>query len=50
MIRQALGEERTQVFERKCANSPRPQRARQVKSKVKSQLIIFFDIKGRQDV
>jgi hypothetical protein len=27
-------------------NSPRPKKARQVKSKVKSMLIIFFDIKG----
>jgi hypothetical protein len=27
-------------------NSPRPKAARQVKSKVKSMLIIFFDIKG----
>jgi hypothetical protein len=27
-------------------NSPRPKKARQVKSKVKSRLIIFFDIRG----
>jgi hypothetical protein len=27
-------------------NSPRPERAGQVKSKVKNLLIIFFDIKG----
>jgi hypothetical protein len=28
-----------------CPNSPRQKKARQVKSKVKSMLIIFFDIK-----
>jgi hypothetical protein len=27
-------------------NSPRPKKVRQVKNKVKSMLIIFFDIKG----
>jgi hypothetical protein len=48
MIRQALEERRmsfTQVFEWKSSNSPKPKKARQVKSKVKSILIIFFDIK-----
>jgi hypothetical protein len=30
----------------KNPNSPRQQKARQVKSKVKSMVIIFFDIKG----
>jgi hypothetical protein len=30
----------------KSSNSPRPKKARQVKSKVKSMLITFFDIKG----
>jgi hypothetical protein len=30
----------------KSLNSPRPKNAKQVKSKVKSMLIIFFDIRG----
>jgi hypothetical protein len=30
----------------KSPNSPRPKKARQVKRKVKSKLIILFDIKG----
>jgi hypothetical protein len=45
MIRQAFMKESmpcTQVFEWQV----RPEMVRQVKSKVKSRLIIFFDIKG----
>jgi hypothetical protein len=34
------------MFEWKSPNSLRPKKVRQVKSKVKSKLIIFFDIKG----
>jgi hypothetical protein len=47
MKRQALKEEnvsRTQVFEWKCPDSLRPKNMRQVKSKVKSMLIVFLDI------
>jgi hypothetical protein len=29
-----------------CPNSPRPKKARQVKSQTKSMFIIFFDING----
>jgi hypothetical protein len=48
MIIQAFREEsmsHSWVFEWNSPNTPRPKRARQVKSKVKSMLIIFFDIK-----
>jgi hypothetical protein len=48
-IRQTFGEEsmsRARVLEWKCPNSPRPKKARKVKSKVKSMLVISFDIKG----
>jgi hypothetical protein len=48
VIRQAFGGEsmsRTWVFEWKSPYSPRPKKVMQVKSKVKSILIIFFDIK-----
>jgi hypothetical protein len=49
MIIQTLREESmisTWVFECKCPNSPRPNKAIQVKSRVKSMLIISFQIKG----
>jgi hypothetical protein len=47
-----FGNNRTSVWGKKhepfteSPNSPRLKKARQVKSKVKSMLIIFFDIKG----
>jgi hypothetical protein len=44
MIRQAFGEESMNHME--SPNSSRPRKATQVKSKVKSMLIIFSDIKG----
>jgi hypothetical protein len=47
MIRQAFGEQsmgRTLIFE--WLGSGRPRNPRKVNSKVKSMLIIFFDIKG----
>jgi hypothetical protein len=46
------GSDQTSVQARKhkpyteSRNSPRPKKARQVKNKVKSMLIIFFDIRG----
>jgi hypothetical protein len=46
MIRHVRGRKRE--LYRKSPNSPRPRKAGQVKSKVKSMLIIFFDIKSRQ--
>jgi hypothetical protein len=49
MIRQAFGEESTslmRVFEWRSRNSPRPKKARQMKSKFKSMLVIFFNSKG----
>jgi histone-lysine N-methyltransferase SETMAR len=39
-------ETKQQPSQWKSPNSPRLKKARQVKSKVKSRLIIFFDIKG----
>jgi histone-lysine N-methyltransferase SETMAR len=39
-------ETKQQSSQWKSPNSPRPKKARQVKSKVKSMLIIFFNIKG----
>jgi hypothetical protein len=39
-------ETRQQSSQWKCPNSPRAKKVRQVKSKVKSMLVIFFDIKG----
>jgi hypothetical protein len=38
-------ETKQQPFQWESRNSPRPKEARHVKSKVKSMLIIFFDIK-----
>jgi hypothetical protein len=37
-------ETKQQSSQLKIPNSPRPKRSRQVKSKVKSMLIVFFDI------
>jgi hypothetical protein len=45
IIRQAFKEE-SMSRRPESPNSPRQKKARQVKSKVKSMLIIFFDIKG----
>jgi hypothetical protein len=39
-------ETKQQSFQWKCPNSPKPKKARKAKVKVKSMLIIFFDIKG----
>jgi hypothetical protein len=39
-------EAKQQFSQWKSPNSPRPKKARQMKSKVKSMLISFFDIKG----
>jgi hypothetical protein len=39
-------ETKQQSSQWKSPNSPRPKKARQVKRKVRSMLIIFFDIKG----
>jgi hypothetical protein len=41
-----MTETKQQSSQWKSPNSPRPKKARQMKSKVKSVLIIFFDIKG----
>jgi hypothetical protein len=43
MIRQAFGEESKPYM--KSPNLPKPKKVRQVKSKVKIILVIFFDIK-----
>jgi hypothetical protein len=45
VIRQAF-EEESMSNTRESPNSPRPKKARQVRIKVKSMLIILFDIKG----
>jgi hypothetical protein len=42
-------ETKQQSSQWKSPNSPRPKKARQVKSIVKCMLIIFFDIKGNYD-
>jgi hypothetical protein len=49
MVRQAFGEDSMswkRVFEWKNPSSPRPKKVTQVKSKVKSMPITFFDIKA----
>jgi hypothetical protein len=45
MIGQAFGGRNYKPYE-ESPNSPRPKKVRKVKSKVKSMLIIFFDIAG----
>jgi hypothetical protein len=45
MTRQVFGEN-SMSRAQKVKNSPKPKKGRQVKSKIKSMLIIFFNIKG----
>jgi hypothetical protein len=45
MIRKVFGEEIMRPY-KESPNSPAPKNTRQIKSKIKSILIIFFDIKG----
>jgi len=46
MVLRVRAGDKTTINQWKSASSPRPKKARQVKSNVKTMLICFFDIKG----